>query len=68
MFNLVVWRIISYSPNLNNAISALKLLCSLTAIAFRQIKVTPTLNFDQFAKYLTRQLFCVYGTLPLTQI
>ena len=46
VFNLAAWRIICNLPNLNNAISGLKLLCSLTAIAFCQIKVTPTLIFD----------------------
>ena len=62
LFNLAVWRIICNLPNLNNAISGLKLLCSLTAIAFRPIKVMPTPIFDGFAKYLTHQLFCIYGT------
>ena len=35
----------------------------LTATAFRQIKVILTMIFDRFAKYLTRQLFCVYGII-----
>ena len=61
VFNLAVWRIIYNPPNLNNAVSGLWLLHLLTATAFRQIKVTPTTFFDRFAKYLTRQLFCVYG-------
>ena len=46
VFNLAAWQIICNSPNLNNAISGQKLLCSLTAIAFRQIKVMPTSIFD----------------------
>ena len=61
VFNLAVWRIIFNPPNLNNAVSGLYLLHLLTATAFRQIKVTPTTIFDRFAKYLTRQLFSVYG-------
>ena len=61
VFNLAVWQIIFNPPNLNDTISGIWLLCLLTTTAFRQIKVTPTTIFDRFAKYLTRQIFCIYG-------
>ena len=52
VFNLAVWRISFNPPNINDAISGIQLLYLLTAIAFCQIKVTSTMIFDQFAKYL----------------
>ena len=60
-FNLVVWRFFVCLPSVNNTFIAI--IC-IAATAFRQIKVTPTIIADRFAKHSTRQLIYLYSIPP----
>ena len=56
VFNLAVWQIIYISPNLNNRSIAIIFTNSYSLLPYKS-----DANHDWFAKYLTCQLFCVYG-------